>query len=376
MLLILYLVMVMRTPEMSNLQTIPAVEAIEEELVVPESTTAAGAQETELDEQELAQKAKEEAREDEPGTDQEKEVIAERQADHGLIKMKEVLGPVMTDVTIFASTAMYLLGKTKRDRGEADWKSFHVAPGDLDAAVPSVKTLEVIRDRLARVPGVKFERDGQFGGFPHQEAKVLKGTIPVTFEAEVNGQKTTLEKPYEFEFFYKSSRILEDRDLAEPIAYKGFKFLNPGALLRQYDKNLQFEQKIDKGVQRITSFLTDPKMSQLRLAVEAGQTPASVETAATILEANNSPADARLLAEGLRDLELKADDLQNFYRLQDEIDKLEDAHEVAAAQKLIEERAIVLSGLKTKLEKRIKNVGQLVAERHRTDFVEQDEPGV
>ena len=108
----------------------------------------------------------------------EHEEAAERLAEHGLLAMRQVLGSLMDEVTIFASTALFLLGKKKRDMGDADWQMFHIAPGDLDGAVSSLDALERIRERLARVPGIDFghkelateeTRRGQFSGITGQD---------------------------------------------------------------------------------------------------------------------------------------------------------------------------------------------------------------
>ncbi len=186
-------------------------------------------------------------------------VDPERLADHGLLEMQKILGPLMNEVTIFASSAMYLLGKTKRDKEEPDWQQFHKPPGDLDAAVPSLTALEQIREHLARTPGVEFgdsdekltglseaeineARQGKFSGYPGQETKRLVGRIPVTYEAIVDGKVQQVTEPYEFEFFYKS-RMVNDKDLENPAVYRGFKFLNPDALLRQHNENAKYEKE-------------------------------------------------------------------------------------------------------------------------------------
>lgn len=206
---------------------------------------------------------------------EERDAAAERLAEHGLVKMREILGSLMDEITIFASTGMFLLGKKKREMGDEDWKTFHVAPGDLDGAVSSLQVLEQIRERLQNVKGVEFghkdnEDDaiskGAFSGFQGQDAKLLAGRIPVEFKALVDGKIEDLEIPYEFELFH-NTRVVSDADRRRPITYKGFKFLEPGALLRQYDETRRLEDlmgrtakraKRDKNVRELESLRQSP----------------------------------------------------------------------------------------------------------------------
>ncbi len=182
---------------------------------------------------------------------EEHDAAAERLAEHGLLKTREVLGSLMDEITIFASTALFLLGKKKREMGDQDWKTFHVAPGDLDGAVSSMQALERIRERLARIPGIEFghkelvtdeTRRGEFTGFSGQDTSLLAGRFPVEFRTVVDGEIKDVVVPYEFELFYKT-RMVSEEDRKHPLTYKGFKFLDPNALLRQYNENLEFEEK-------------------------------------------------------------------------------------------------------------------------------------
>lgn len=201
---------------------------------------------------------------------EEHDVAAERLAEHGLLKTREVLGSLMDEITIFASTALFLLGKKKREMGDQDWKTFHVAPGDLDGAVSSMQALERIRERLARIPGIEFghkelatdrTQRGEFSGFTGQDTSLLAGRFPVEFKAIVDGQLKDIVVPYEFELFYKT-RMVNEEDRKHPLTYKGFRFLDPNALLRQYNENLEFEEKtgatkkLDKRRRNIGELLT------------------------------------------------------------------------------------------------------------------------
>lgn len=188
-------------------------------------------------------------------SEKEKEESAQSLAEHGLLEMRKILGSsLMDEITLISSSAMFILGKIKRDKHEPDWESFHKAPGDLDGVVSSLQALERIKEKLARVENVTFgnahfssheAKRGEFMSFQGQGTKtyVLTGSFPVEFPALVMGENKTLVAPYEFELFYNTP-IVDKEDLKSRISYKGmFHLLNERALRRQYEKIKDLEER-------------------------------------------------------------------------------------------------------------------------------------
>lgn len=284
----------------------------------------------------------------------EKKENARKHATAGLKMMAEYLGPLMNEGTIMASTAMFLLAKMKREAHDTDWEKFDVPPGDVDIAVDDYAAFVKMREQLAHVPGIVFQRDGRFGTFKGQEdTKILAGEFPVTYEAMVDGKSQQQTKMYEFEIFYKT-KIAPEAETKQSITYDGYRLLNPDSLLRQYEMNKAHEGRVDREVKKVVDFLTSPELQAFRRAVEDNQPIPELD---------------KDLAEGIRNLALKRSEMERFYALQGAIERLEsdtlveNSDEYKELQQAISDRATLLSNYKTKLWKRIKNVQQLAEER-------------
>ncbi len=230
---------------------------------------------------------------------------------------------------VFASTALYLHGKRLKDREVEVGNTFDVPPGDFDVTVFSEKDLFDIRDRLGRDERVQFQNNGQPILFPDKETKVISGTINLEVETK-NGR---VRVPYEFEFFL-NTRIVSKNATRESIEINGLRVLTLDGLLAQYAKNLELETRVDREVQAVTKLLV-----QL--------------TRKEVLEKHS---------EILSLLRLTEKDLDLFYQIQKRLTELEGANTTeltlkeSLRQSLISQRATVLSGLKTKIPKRLANI--------------------
>jgi len=258
----------------------------------------------------------------------------QRVTDRVIDKMRSVLRDI-PDYALFASTAMYLNGKrlkALRDPGAGEL--LKVAPGDLDIAVGSMESLKRIRERLSNVPGVFFDHDGRFKQLPSGEAQVLAGSIIVPTEKG--------DVKYDFEFF-NENKIVPDEVRRNRVQVDGVYTLNLEGLQKQYLNNLELEGRVDR--------LTEQRMKALQ------QHP---RIRSEIFSGAMSEEVATLLAS----MDLAASDAKEFYALQDQIDATEEGPD---RQALISRRAIALTGLKTKLPKRIKSVETVARLRGRTE---------
>lgn len=258
---------------------------------------------------------------EDPATDPE---IKRAAADAGLALMREVLRGI-DGYVVFASSARYLHGKAK------DIPGFDTPPGDFDGAVWDHDTLRNIQERLSNVPGVRFDRDGKWkrmgGG-----AEVMGGEVIMEVDTSTGRQKVA----YPFEFFYDTFIVTQDiRRQRETVS--GLQTLSLDGLQQQHFNNLRFENRVGANTQQVAKFLVNPEVeTQLK----------------GILSGDKDPAAEAMLKR----LDLTQNDLQEFYRMRDHIVTTSFSKSGDVLEERISDLAILLSGFKTKIPKRIKDI--------------------
>jgi hypothetical protein len=256
--------------------------------------------------------------------------------DKSLELMRQVLHEI-PDYLVFASTAMYLHGKEK------GIEELVVPPGDLDIAVGSRRSLDRMRERLANVPGIKFDNQGKFQRFPGEDARKLSGEIPI--EMKVDGKDTVVNVP--FEAFYRSNIVTKDI-MRHQEKVRGLNILNLEGLQRQYLANVLVESKVKQSTDKLVDKLTNPFFeSTLRKQLDN-------------VTSGKQAEPEHWVSELLQQLDLTTEELQEFYQEKDKFEKsaIKDPAAKAEYDKKI---TGLLAGRKAKLPKRIKNIEQLKA---------------
>ncbi|MBI4714067.1 hypothetical protein HY771_02695 [Candidatus Uhrbacteria bacterium] len=252
-------------------------------------------------------------------------------ADAGIKLMREVLRGI-DGYVVFASTGLYLQGTA---RGLED---LQIPPGDFDVVVETDKDLKLIQERLRNVPGVRFENNGKWkpmsGG-----AQVLSGDVLMTLKTTAGEKK--IRYPFEFylDTFIADQNIIQHKD-----QLAGLNVLSLEGLQQQYLNNLQFESRVGKRVEEVARFLLEPEIERMILgSFQSGEKNQDVE-------------------EIMESLSLNRDEIENFYKIRDEM-----FPSLSLSGEELEEKlskvAVVLSGYKTKLPKRLKNVQQIQEHR-------------
>lgn len=329
--------------------------------------------------------------------------------------MRESIGPVKEHV-VFASTAMFLNGEELVKSGDERGRELLEPPGDFDAAVFKAEDLDAIRDRLRARPDVifanakkdldgKIMRDamgevayngepGKYGKFPGQETKILAGQQ--VFDVEINGKSEKVA--YEFEVFLDTYIVPHEAATDLAIESHGLRVLNLEGLTDQYQKNLDFELKVnDAVVKKIAELKQDsPEMKNFRAEILSIDTEGD-EPRKEVGEEDLENADKVALTEEttklLQHFEAGPREMKRVFEIQDEIDEIEKEYKTPLAklnmegvfteyvnaviesgndtkadklkmayediQKLVSERASLLAETKTKLWKRDLNLLQL-----------------
>lgn len=258
---------------------------------------------------------------EDPETDPE---IKRAAADAGLALMREVLRGI-DGYAVFASSARYLQGQAK------DIPGFDAPPGDFDGAVWDRDTLRHIQERLANVPGVQFDRDGKWkrmgGG-----SEVMGGEVIMEVDTSEGRRKVN----YPFEFFYGNFIVTQDVKRQRETVF-GFQTLSLDGLQQQHLNNLRFENRVGANTQQVAKFLVNPEVeTQLK----------------SLLSGDKDPAAEAMLKR----LDLTQNDLQEFYRMRDHIVTTSFSESGDVLEEHISDLAILLSGFKTKIPKRIKDI--------------------
>lgn len=261
--------------------------------------------------------------------------IKKATADAGISVMREVLRGI-DDCVVFASTALYLQGMSR------DIADLQVPPGDFDATVAKEETLSHIQERLTNVPGVEFDNDGKWkklaGG-----ADVLTGKIVMTIQTS-SGEKHVA---YPFEFFLRTM-IADASVLRHQERLSGLNVLTMEGLQKQYFNNLRFESRVGMSTERVATFLMDPSIERQLQAFVSG---------------TDDPEAQKMLD----DLCLTKEDVHKFYEARNEM-----MTSLSQSGEQLEERlsdlATLLSGFKTKIPKRQKNLEQLRQARNMGDI--------
>ena len=241
----------------------------------------------------------------------------------GLDLMKTLLNNG-SDYVVFASTALYLHGK------ESGIAELDVPPGDFDAAVASIEDLKDLRTAIGNVPGSHFENNGDWKRFS-DGAIALQGHITM----EVPTSEGMVKADYPFEIFYNSF-IISDRIMEQSQRVDGLNALSLEGLQMQYFENLKLESKVGASVRETAKFLLNPKVEKMMKQSETHPT-------------------AKKLAKRLQ---LSTKDINEFYEARDSITG-ERALTEDEMGELQGEMARTLSGLKTKLEKRKRDLDRL-----------------
>ncbi|MFZ2681991.1 MAG: hypothetical protein WAZ14_02780 [Patescibacteria group bacterium] len=339
--------------------------------------------------------------------------------DKMLAGMREAIGPVR-DYAVFASTAMYLNGEKAVQRGDAEGKTLMKPPGDFDAAVWREEDLDKIRERMRRMPDVVFSNaqvdadgnilrdqdgevlyDGQPGRYSNLsgQVKVLAGKR--ISEEMVNGEMQKVA--YDFEFFLNSRMVRQDMARAHTTEAQGLRILDLAGLQIQYEANFAYESNVNEVVQQFVEELhtKDPEKQAGLQAFkrEIMSLPEVRDDNGEVIE--DQEEDVALTDEtraALQRVDLSPHDMQKVFKIQDELDKIDSSSNIpfarltgeglmelyaqayidagddakaldlkdkhAKVQKLIAERATILSGgSKTKLAKRALNLIQLARMR-------------
>ncbi len=276
----------------------------------------------------------------------------------GLTIIQGVLDGVQ-DYTVFASTSLYLHGQKYGIKELAAQ-----APGDFDCAVESMQTLVRIRSKLSNVPGVEFENNGDFFKFPTDEARKLGGVIHVGLRTAEGIKKV----PYEFEFFLNSFIIPDKPDEYQENIH-GMKMLSLEGLQKQYQRNLSFEGKVFEETGHVVKFLLQPEIETiLRAAIAEKQAH------------SDDPENAQIPQEAFRiiqHLDIGLDDLATFYKTKEQLkgkgptitltkdhgdgtsEVVQQAFERGQEIALTRELSMVISGFKTKVLKRMRDLKRL-----------------
>lgn len=255
-------------------------------------------------------------------------LIKEQATEIGLDVLRSRLRDVK-DYVVFASTAMYLLGK---ERGIVE---LQVPPGDFDAAVLKSETLDKIKEKLANVPGVEFDPPKNLD---YSRTKILSGRIKM--------QVGSYNINYPFEFF-SDTKIVNQDIFHRQKETGGFNTLTFEGLAEQYGENYLMELKIAAEVERVLAFLIKPETKQAVKDLSVGK---SVEG----------------FTEILKNLELSIEDLKTFYDLHDRFGGEKDENKKGQIRKEIV--SLLTGGQKTKLEKRLKNLRELENIRKQGDL--------
>ncbi len=262
--------------------------------------------------------------------------VREKATEGGLIAMREVMKDI-DDVVIFASTAMYLHGR------QFNIEELQAIPGDFDAAVQKEETLNEIRDRLARVPGVFFDNNGKYKKIGEDECKVLSGRIHVAVETQP-GVVQPVEYP--FEFFQNSRMVNNVADERTKIA--GMNVLNLDGLQGQYLNNLKFESQVGQRADEVMNFLNNETIRQ-KFTRELAAARQSED--GEVFE----PSVA--LMETLKKLSLTPDKLEEYYKVLQTADLATTEQQKNESKK--DQIAILTGGLKDKSAKRLVNIEKI-----------------
>ncbi len=263
--------------------------------------------------------------------------IKEQAFEHGIKLMREALNDI-DGYSVFASTAMYLQGR------RAGIDEFQVLPGDFDAVAHSLQDLRRIQERMNNVPG-----------FQETKSELVLAGDAEAFNGEIIMQVETKDGPvkanYPLEFFFGS--FIVDKDVfkhTEKAA--GLNVLSMEGLQSQYANNLEFEKRVGKGVQDVARFLlqdggTNPDGEQIPEVASLMKEQLSQENI-------TSP----LAVEIMKRFGLTKEKLAHFYKIVDEVGGDEEGS-VAVLEEQIGEISKTLSGFKTKIPKRAKNLREI-----------------
>ncbi len=389
--------------------------ARELETVMPREAAALASADTEdqLVTQEISRSELLEARAKEPEPLHFEKLPKEEQyqiIDQLLEGMREAIGPVK-EYAVFASTAMYLNGENIVKAGDKRGRDLMQPPGDFDVAVFKLEDLDAIRERLRSMPDVIFanakkDRDGQmkrdaegkvvydgepgdYGTFPGQDTQILAGQR--VFDVELDGKKEKVA--YEFEIFL-NTRVVPQRAARElAVESHGLRVLDLEGLKEQYQRNYDYEVKVDEHVNKTVAELhkNTPEAKRFKAEILGIQSrdqaeAQDIEEGDDIALTDETRAELEKLDVGARAMkrafeiqaELDATEAKYkvpFAKLNEEgiferyvqalidLDNEEKAQEIVDAyrgvQKLVSERATLLAGTKTKLAKRSLNLLQL-----------------
>lgn len=227
--------------------------------------------------------------------------------------MREVLRG-LEKYAVFASTGLYLYGK------RIDDASLRQPPGDLDVAVEDEATLHEIMQRLRNVSGVTFDHEGIARPF-HDETRVLAGKVLMS----VND--TIISYPFEF---FQNSRIVNENVFRHREKIEGLNVLTLEGLKKQYINNLALETRILRAVDEVSAFLNEH---------------------AEELQQEGPLRDVVCTTYNLSD-----EQLHDFYDIQRRLSTERNEKERERLQSI---NSRILSGVKTKVAKRLRNVQQL-----------------
>lgn len=248
--------------------------------------------------------------------------VRERITDLGLDIMKDVMDGV--DHTVFASTALYIHGK------KHGLEDLTTTPGDFDANVVSESDLMRVRERLSNVPGVKFDRDGEFKTFPTDKSQLLSGEILMRLSEDEDE-----DYAYPFEIF-QDSFLLPKNIKRFQKKERGLTVLSLEGLKNQYEKNLAFETRIQDFVNTMERFFEQPEVQLAAFDMEEALNEHGID-----------------MADLEEQLEMSKKQMQEFYNLREVANRSINREERENLEKDI---VVLLSGLKTKIEKRKKNI--------------------
>ncbi len=255
--------------------------------------------------------------------------IKQQAMETALTQIRDALQDI-PDYVVFASTARFLQGM-KRDIDSLK----EVFPGDLDVAVESLDSLNEIRRRLRNIPGVKFANKGRYKRYKGEEVRRLGGVLQV----EVQGADGPVKVDYPFEFFYKSIMVDPQAFQRRKDTAFGFKVLTLQELRKQYDRNLRHESRVFRNTKEVAEFLLDPSVEEKIWKHLAGKEDVGEDS-------EEMSGEQILDFIGLKDRQAEI-----FYGKRDQIEA-----DGGSEDNLVKATSILLSGFKTKIEKRIESM--------------------
>ncbi|OGY85467.1 MAG: hypothetical protein A2233_04090 [Candidatus Kerfeldbacteria bacterium RIFOXYA2_FULL_38_24] len=250
---------------------------------------------------------------------------------------------------VFGSTATYVYATQLGIKKGHKLTELLKLPGDFDATIFEEKTLQTIIYRLFDLPQhfpeierVEFEKNAVLQPLPNTNTTVVAGSIRLSTPRSYN---------YDFEFFYNpdnTDAVITAQTQQHTTFFHGLRVLDIEGIYEQVKNILRVEMSIEDEIQLLVyDFTKDPEIiAQVKQDFLRWQKQNEIgmsfypQTATQVLQKYN----------------LNFLTLAQLYVIQNKIDQAFAQHNYHQAEKYITQRSVLLSRIKTKIAKRLRNL--------------------